>query len=135
MKNLYYLIWSDAIRSIRKFNPNKKDWKIAIYIFITWIHALNLWIIFIWLKFFNIQYVPLIKIDLFPGKLLDIFCAFTIEFALPFAILNYFLIFHNNRYEKIILKYKDVKKRYGLIYSFSIPILAFVSAILYGILT
>lgn len=69
MKNLYYLIWSDAIMSIRKFNPNKKDWKIAIFVFITWIHALY------------------------------------------------------------------VKKRYRLIYSFSIPILAFVSAILYGILT
>ncbi len=59
----------------------------------------------------------------------------TIEFALPFGLLNYFLIFYNNRYEKITRKYKNVKTRYAPIYSFTVAILAFVTAILYGILT
>lgn len=73
--------------------------------------------------------------DVFPGKLLDNFFAFAIEFALPFGILNYFLVFYNKRYEKITRKYKDEKIRYAPIYSFSVVILAFVSAILYGALT
>ena len=133
MKNIYYMIWADAILSFKKHHPNK-EWKFKLFIQVTWIHALNFWVIFIWLKFFNILHIPLISIDVFPGELLNDFFAFTIEFALPFGILNYFLIFYNNRYEKIIQKCKDVKFKYALIYSFTIVILAFVSAILYGTL-
>jgi hypothetical protein len=127
------MIWVDAIQSIRKHHSQRKDWKIAIFIFITWMHALNWWIIFIWLKYFNIN-VPLISLDLFPGNVLDSFFCFTIEFALPFALLNYLLVFYNNRYEKILEKYKNQKIRYGSIYSISIALGAFFSAVLYGIL-
>lgn len=135
MNNFYYMVWSDAILSFRKHNPKRRDWKSTLFIFITWMHALNFWIILLWMKYFNILSIPLIKIDVFPGKLLDEFFAFTIEFALPFGILNYFLIFYNNRYEKITQKYKDIKFRYAPIYSFTIAILAFASAILYGALS
>lgn len=134
MKNIYYMIWADAIQSIRKHHPHKKDWKIAIFILTTWMHALNWWIIFIWLKYFNIN-IPLISLDFFPGHVLDSFLCFTIEFALPFGLLNYFLVFHHNRYEKIIERYKNQKTRYGLIYSISMALGAFFSAILYSILT
>jgi hypothetical protein len=133
MNNIYYLIWADAILSFKKYHPNK-EWKSKLFIYITWIHALNFWIIILWIKYFNFIVIPKFSIDIFPGKLLDGFITFTIEFALPFGILNYFLIFYNNRYEKIIQKYKGNKYRYALVYSFTIAILAFVSAILYGIL-
>ena len=135
MRNIYYMIWSDAILSFKKHHPNRQDWKFTMLLYITWIHAINWWIVFIWIKYFDLLSIPLISIDVFPGKLLDNFFAFTIEFALPFGILNYFLVFYNNRYEKITQKYKDVKTRYAPIYSFSVAILAFASAILYGALT
>lgn len=134
MNNIYYMIWSDAILSFRKYHPKRKDWKLTIFLYITWIHSLNLWIVLLWLKFFKIFTMPLLSIDVFPGELLDDFFAFAIEFALPFVILNYYLVFYNNRYEKIIQKYKDIKFRYSPIYSFTIAILAFISAILYGAL-
>ena len=134
MNNLYYMIWSDAILSFRKYNPTRTDWKFTLFLYITWIHALNWWILFLWLKFFKILVIPLISIDIFPGELLNDFFAFSIEFALPFGILNYFLIFYNKRYEMITQKYKGIKFRYALIYSFTIAILAFISAILYGVL-
>lgn len=134
MNNIYYMIWSDAILSFRKYHPNRKDWRFTLFFYITWIHALNWWIIFLWLKFFKILNIPLISINIFPGELLDDFFAFAIEFALPFGILNYFLIFYNNRYVMITQKYKDLKFRYSPIYSFTIAILAFISAILYGTL-
>ena len=127
------MIWADAILSFKKYHPNKA-WKTKLFVHITWIHALNFWIIFIWLRFFDILNIPLISIDAFPGELLNDFFAFTIEFALPFGMLNYFLIFYNKRYEKITQKYTDVKFRYAPIYSFTIVILAFASAILYGTL-
>jgi len=135
MKNIYYMVWSDAIISFKKYHPNRQNWKFTLLIYITWIHALNWWIVFIWLKLFNILNIPLLGIDVFVGKLLDNFFAFTIEFALPFGILNYLLVFHKNRYKKIILKYKDIKFRYAPVYSFTIAILAFVSAIIYGTLS
>ena len=134
MNNIYYMIWSDAILSFRKYNPKRKDWKLTLFFFITWIHSLNLWIVLLWLKFFKIFTMPLLSIDVFPGELLDDFFAFAIEFALPFVILNYYLVFYNNRYEKITQKYKDIKFRYSPIYSITIAILAFISAILYGAL-
>lgn len=135
MNNFYYMVWADAILSFKKHHPFRKDWKFTLLFYITWIQALNWWVIIIWLKFFDILNVPLLRIDIFPGELLDDFLAFTIEFALPFGILNYFLIFHNNRYKKITEKYKEIKFRYAPFYSTTIAILAFTSAIIYGILS
>lgn len=135
MKNPYYLIWSDAIQRFRKHHPDRRDWKLALFTLLTWMHALNAWIIILWLKYFKILIIPKFNFNLFPGTLLDGFFTFTIEFALPFGILNYFLVFYNNRYEKFTEKYKSIKTRYALIYSFSMTLGAFISAILYGILT
>lgn len=135
MNNIYYLIWSDAILRFRKYNPERKDWKLALFIFLTWMHALNAWIIILWLKYFEIVTIPKLSINVFPGNLIDSFIVFTIEFALPFAILNYFLIFHKSRYKKITEKYGNVNTRSALVYSFTIIFAAFISAILYGILS
>ncbi len=128
------MIWSDAILSIRKHHPNMKDWKLRIFIYVTWIHGLNWWIIYIWSKFFKLFNFSLIHVDIFTGDMIDEFISFTIMFVLPFRILNYFLIFYKNRYEKITQKYKNIKFRYAPAYSFTIAILAFASAVLYGIL-
>ncbi len=135
MRNIYYLVWSDAIISFRKHHPDKKKWKIALFIFITWMNALNVWIIFLWLKYFEIFIIPKFSIDIFFGNLLDGVLSFSIEFALPFLILNYFLIFHNNRYESILKRYCDFKPRYAQIYSYFMIAGAFISAVLYGVLT
>jgi len=77
----------------------------------------------------------LIYLDIFPGSVLNKVISFIVEFILPFGVVNYFLIFHKDRYKKIIEKYNDNKIMYARIYSISMIILALVSAILYGILT
>ncbi|MGQ1910791.1 hypothetical protein ACT3CE_13505 [Marinifilum sp. RC60d5] len=135
MRNIYYMIWSDAIISFKKHQPDRTNWKFTLFVYITWIHALNWWIIFIWLKYFDVLNIPLITIDVFISDMINKFVAFTIMFALPFGVLNYFLVFHNNRYKKIIQKYRDVKLRYAPIYSFTIALGAFITAVLYGLLT
>ncbi len=129
------MVWSDAILSFRKHHPDKNNWKITLFIFITWMNALNVWILVLWLKYFRVFNMPKFSINIFPGKLLDSFIVFAIEFALPIAILNYFLIFHNNKYKIIIKKYGEIKIKYAQIYSYSMIFGAFISAILYGILT
>ncbi len=134
MRNIYYLIWVDSIQSIRKHHPQKKDWKTAIFIFVTWMNALNFWIIFIWMKYFGIN-IPLIELDLFSWDMIDSLSSFIIEFALPIGLLNYILIFYKNRYEKILDRYKNLRARYGSIYSISMILGAYISGVLYGILT
>ena len=126
------MVWSDAILSFRKHHPSRQAWKTTVFIYITWMHALNAWIIFLWLKYFDVFNIPLIYIDLFSGKMLDEFLAFSIEFALPFGLLNYFLIFHKKRYERLVKKYSNPRFEYAIIYSFTMIFGAFISAILYG---
>jgi hypothetical protein len=135
MNNIYYMIWTDAIQSCRKHHPNKKDWRTTLLIYITWIHAINWWIIIIWLKYFNILTIPLININLFPSKMVNSFLGFAIEFALPFGIINYLLIFYKNRYAKIITKYNNLKTRYAPIYSIVVACVALLSAFIYGALS
>jgi hypothetical protein len=135
MKNIYYLIWADSILSIKKFHHDKKDWKITIFLLNTWIHAVNLWIIFLWLKYFGILTLPSFEIDIFPGDMINGFLSFTVEFALICGIFNYFLIFYNGRYKKIIEKYPLPPNKIAFYYSLITLLLAFFSGILYGVIT
>ncbi len=82
MSNMYYKIWADAIIKFRKHNPENRNWKLKILFFISFMNALSIWIILVWLDFFDILKVPLITIDIFPGDNLDKSGAFILEFAL-----------------------------------------------------
>jgi len=135
MRNIYYLIWADSIQSIRKFQPNNKNWKFKTFFFITSMNSFNLWTIMLWLKYLNILTLYHVNIEFFPGHMLNNFVSFMINFASPFILINYFVIIRNNRYEKILERYKNLKIRYGFIYMVSSIIISFLSAILYGILT
>ena len=134
MRNFYYIYWADAIQRIRKFHPQKKDWKISLYVFNSWIHALNLFIIFLWLKYFHMINIKLPDINIFPGDMIDGFLSFALVFATPFFIINYFLIFYKNRYKKIIDKYHVKDGNYAMPYTLVIALGAFISAIIYSIL-
>jgi len=133
MKDIYYIIWVDSILRFKKSKPKDKDWKVKIFLINTWINALNFWIIIIWLKFFKIYDIPLISLNIFPGTLLNEFFSFAIEFALPFGVLNHFLIFHRDRYKKILEKYPVPKIKYAYMYSLSIILFALFSAFIYSI--
>ena len=135
MVNPYYAIWADAISSMKKHHPNDRDWKIKLLAYMSWMHALNSWIIFIWLKFFGIFRIGLIELHVFPGTLLNDFFAFALQFALPFLILNYFLIFYKNRYNIILRNRKTSNTKFAPIYSFSVTLIAFATAVAYGLLT
>lgn len=134
MKNFYYIYWADTIQRIRKFHPKKKDWKISLYILNSWIHALNVFIIFLWLKYFQLINIKMPDINIFPGDMIDGFLSFASVFATPFFIINYFLIFHKDRYKKIVKKFHIENGNYAMPYSMIIVLGAFISAIVYGIL-
>jgi 1-acyl-sn-glycerol-3-phosphate acyltransferase len=129
------MLWADAIIKFRKSNPENSNWKLGVYLSITSINALNLWIVFLWLKYFDIYIIPSLNIDIFPGTNLNNLVDFVIRFASPFILLNYFLIFYNNRYEKIISKYNQEEKKYAGNYCMIVLFLSAVSMALYVALT
>jgi len=134
MKNPYYMIWSDGIQTGWEYHPDYKDWKIRIFLMTTWVHSVNWWIITIWLKYFKVFNWPMINIDFFPGTMLDGFASYVISYVPPFAILNYFLIFHRNRYKKIVDKYPYNKKgKLWLKYCIVILAVALITVYVYGI--
>ena len=135
MRNIYYLIWVDAILSFKKHNPKNRNWKWTVFFINTWMNALNFWVVFIIIKYCTAFSLPLFAFNLFPGNLLDDFFNFTMTFAFPFVVLNYFLIFYNDRYEKLVEKYGKQNNKYALIYSMVSPLGAFIVAVLHGILT
>jgi hypothetical protein len=133
MKNLYYLIWADAIKSKKKQSPNDKDWQFSLFLLITMLNALNFWVIQVWLKYFGIFNYSF-NIDIFPGRMLNGFTVFLIQFASPFIIINYFLIFYKEKYKKLLVKYPDYKGKIVIIYGVFSALLAFASALLYNFL-
>lgn len=135
MRNYYYLIWADAILSFRRYHPDNSNWKVGVFFLQTSINAMNLWIILLWLKYFNIHVIPDFSLDIFPGSMLNALLDFAIKFASPCVLLNYFLIFYKNRYEKIIVKYGQEETRYAFNYSLIILFLSGISMGLYGVLT
>jgi hypothetical protein len=135
MRNFYYATWADAINRFKTYNPQRKDWKITLFLFMTWINALNLWIILLWLKYFKILTIPLLHFDILPVKSLNQFINFTIEFALPFGIINYFFIFYHERHLRIVEKHSYPNSNLALPYTLIIILGALLSGVLYGILT
>jgi len=135
MSNIYYLYWVDSISRIRKHHPNMKDWKFRVFFINTWANALNCWIILIWLKYFEIFQIELIKLDLFPGDLLDKFFSFSIVFFLPSGLLNYFFIFYKDKYKTLMNRYPSPKYPYALIYGMTMILGAFITAVIYGVIS
>lgn len=114
MKNYYYLIWSDAIQRIRHHHPHDKDWKLWLSFYMSFMEAGFLCMTLIWLNKLNICYIKPICINLFEYDIINEFTSFIVTYTLPFWLLNYFLIFFRNRYEKIIKKYPMNEVEYAV---------------------
>jgi hypothetical protein len=68
-------------------------------------------------------------VDIFPGKNLDALISGFTLFILPNVLLNYFLIFRNNRYEMLLTKYKSYNGKLFISYflaSLALPLLLIV---------
>ena len=135
MLKYYYMIWSDLILSVRKNGNFTDKWKQLKYI-VPICQGMNLLMFLILLKvLFNVNLTSLPEIYIFPGRKLNSAIVGITFFFLPFFIINYFLIFRNNRYEKILIEYKfhngKLFFRYILL-SLFIPILLLIIGKLFG---
>lgn len=56
--NIYYVIWADAINSFKKFHPQKRNWNVTLWAFISYLNSINFWVVTLWLKYFDFITIP-----------------------------------------------------------------------------
>jgi hypothetical protein len=104
--SLYYKIWVDAMVYEKTKHGHLRNWKTYTLIPISVLQGINLLTVFFLLSAFNLKLDIFIDFNLFPGEMLDGFLSGFITLFLPFILLNYFLIFYNKQYKKLINEYK-----------------------------
>lgn len=108
MKSIYYKIWADCIHKATSLPSNQKNWKVYTTIFMSMAMALNLALIIAIFQRNVIRSVFYeVKVDIFPGTKLDSFLSFFLLYLIIPILINYFLIFRRNRYEKLLTKYQS----------------------------
>lgn len=110
MKNVYYIVWVDAIILARSKNNTKMPWKFYTMMTILFAQGCNLLTLFMMLALLGINFDFTFDFNIFPGERLDGMLAGFITYGLPFLVLNYFLIFYNQRYFVLIKKYGQYYK-------------------------
>jgi hypothetical protein len=110
---LYYKIWVDAIITERAKKPEGKNWKLYTIIPISLLQGTNLFTFFYWMKTIVNRNLPLFfGVDIFNARLINGFISIILTLFIPFVILNYLLIFNNDRYEELIAKYKSKREKF-----------------------
>lgn len=117
--NTYYKIWVDAIVKIKSNPLRKEDWKWMIQSIVATLMSLNLMLIQFFLSDLGlIKTVFVLDINWLPiGKLNNII-SFFIAYLIPLLLLNYFLIFHNDKYKKLIEIYPHKNGKWFATYLF-----------------
>lgn len=110
---LYYTIWVDCILRAKSQPQNKKNWKFFTLLFMGMAMSLNFIIVLIFLSDLGItNEIFSIKINFIESSKLNSILGFIVSYFLPVTLINYFLIFYNRRYEKLIENYKYYNGKY-----------------------
>ncbi|HEY4327131.1 MAG TPA: hypothetical protein VGN20_24300 [Mucilaginibacter sp.] len=103
---LYYKIWVDAIVVEQSKRNRKTNWKLNTIIPMSVLNGANLLTFFYWMKtIVNKNFLLFFPVSIFNAKPLNGFISIVITFFIPFVILNYLLIFNNDRYKELLIKY------------------------------
>lgn len=113
---LYYEIWVDCITRMRSIEANKSNWKIKGAIFMSLAMAFNFILIMVVLQrevlgfyFYEINIQCL-------TDFLNFVLTILLLYFFPCVMINYLLIFRNNKYEILMKKYKYHNGRLCLTY-------------------
>jgi len=128
--NIYYKIWVDCIIKARSIPANKNNWKRFTMIFMSMAMAINFAMVMAVLQRNVLQFSFYdFRVDIFPGTKLDAFISFFVLYLLPMLLINYLIIFRNNRYEILLEKYKSYNGKLFISYflaSLILPLLLIV---------
>lgn len=111
--NFYYNIWVDAIVKIRNNPSRKDDWKWVVQIFMATPMCFNLMFLLTIVERHILGFTFYqIEINLFPGEFLNVLLSAIILFFLPPLVINYWLVFRNEKYIDLIEKYGSENGNY-----------------------
>ncbi|MDP9077552.1 MAG: hypothetical protein M3O71_09040 [Bacteroidota bacterium] len=132
---LYYRIWADAIISQKAKKTEQTSWKLYTLIPLSLIMGINLFTFFYWMRVIVdrnlLLYMP---VNVFNAHPLNSFISVVITFIIPFVLLNYLVIFNNDRYNEVLKKYHHtcgkLYRKYVL-YSLGIAIIPIVINVMF----
>jgi hypothetical protein len=120
MFDLYYKIWVDAITATRAKKAEAYGWKLYTLVPMSLLGGINLFTFFLWMKTLVSSRLPLVlPVNIFHYRLINDFISVVVTLFIPFVLLNYLLIFANERYQRLLQRYTahngKLYKRYTLI--------------------
>lgn len=126
------MIWVDGIKRMRSVAANKGEWKSQMMVYMSIAMALNISMIMSVIQLHIVGHVFYdIEFHIFSfEKLNNALSFFVLYLVIPVA-LNYFLIYRNNRYERLLQKYKYYNGRLIMIYFFGTLVLTVVYGIFF----
>jgi hypothetical protein len=136
MLGFYYKIWVDGITRINlQSDDNKKNWQSTLISTMTLGMAFNFALIIILLEKYIIGH-SFYELNLsFLPKRISAIISFAALYILPCLTINYFLIFYNRRYEKLLkrypYKYNGKLMLSYVIISFGLPAVLLVGGMIY----
>lgn len=133
----YYKLWVDTITKARSKPENKGIWKFYAMTAITFAMAMNLVLIMVIFQEYILKYWFYdIEIHIFSGDKSRIngFIKFFILYGTLPLLINYLLVFRNNRYEILVKKYKYYNGKlftWYFVISFALPFILLGVAFIY----
>lgn len=106
---LYYTLWVDCIKNIKA--KNEEGWKVKSMVAMSMAMIFNLT--------FLVSILPkgILGYSFFSDyEYVNNVVNYVVLIVLPLIVINYFLIFYNERYKKILEKYQYKKGRYFVTY-------------------
>lgn len=130
MQNWYYKTWADVIASQKAKRAGNTNWKLYTIVPVSLLQGINLFTLFYWLRIiFSRNLLLTMPAEVFHARPLNGFISVMITFFIPFVLLNYLLIFYNNRYDILIAKYGSLSgklyRKYAL-YSLGLAIIPII---------
>ncbi len=127
--NLYYMIWVDGIKRMQSVAANRSKWKTNMMTYMSMAMALNFMLIIAILQRYVLKYdFYAFERDFFLGEKLNNFVSFFLFFLFPSIVVNYLFIFRNNRFEKLIERYKYYNGKLFFAYFFGTMLLLIISS-------
>jgi hypothetical protein len=131
----FYLIWVDALIRVKSQPANKRNWKFRTFAIMTLPMALDLFFILYLLQIYWSEPVLCGKGISIISEILSTPLGFVILiFGTPVAI-NYFFIFRNRRYERLMKEYEYNNGKLAVTYIISglmIPFVFFCFELFWG---
>lgn len=128
--NIYLRLWASILKSYFKNKEVILGGLARLWFLFTFVHALNLWLIFIWLNILGIIDKELPRLAVFNDEFLDMTSSFLIVFYLPIGIINYCFVFMEKNYIKILDKNENVSTKLFLNYWVTICVLTFITLLI-----